>query len=294
MAHRPVPIGPRIRQRSSLPVLYLALIVNSAAFIQGAEPRQPRSLIVFSAMGDIPYTAEEYPVLQQQIAELPKESVFAVHVGDIKTGQVPCTESIYQDVAAILAKSPCPLFIVPGDNEWNDCANPDAAWTLWTKHFKRFDEKWKHGFTIKRQDNRDENFAFVRSEVLFIGINIVGGRVHDADEWKRRHAENLEWTRRNLEQYRDSIRSAIIFGHAFPLRVHDDYFKGLNKVAADFRKPVLYLHGDGHRWIRDRPFDAQNILRIQVDQGRIAPPIKVTVTDAPVDPVVVDRRKEHD
>lgn len=272
--------------------LFLLLILPASP--SANELREHRPLIIFSAMGDIPYTPEEYLILKQQLAELPKESEFVVHVGDIKTGQVPCDEKIYRDVAAILTKSPCPLFIIPGDNEWNDCAMPDDAWGLWTKHFKRFDEKWKHGFDIKRQDKRDENFAFVRKEVLFIGINIVGGRVHDPAEWKQRHAENLEWTRGNFELYRDSTRSAIIFGHAFPLRVHDDYFKGLNKVAAEFRKPVLYLHGDGHRWIRNRPFDAQNILRIQVDQGGIAPPIKITVTDDPIDPFVVDRRKEND
>lgn len=294
MARAFATIHPRTRRESLELIACLFLTLISTTFVCGDEPRPRRSLVVFSAMGDVPYTPEEYLTLKQQLAELPKESEFVVHLGDIKAGKDPCDEQIYRDVASILTKSPCPLFMFPGDNEWNDCAMPDDGWAFWTKHFKRFDEKWKHDLVIKRQDKRDENFAFVRKEVLFVGINIVGGRVHDAAEWKQRHAENLEWTRWNIELYRDSVRSAIIFGHAFPLRVHDDYFKGLNKVAADFRKPVLYLHGDGHRWIRNRPFDAQNILRIQVDQGGIAPPIKITVTDDPVDPFVVDRRKEID
>lgn len=284
-----------IRRRAFLPIrgfiACLCALGTLPTFVRSDEPQKPRTLIVFSAMGDIPYTPEEYPLLKQQLDELPRESEFVVHVGDIKPGKDPCIEATYQDVAAILAKSPCPLLIIPGDNEWNDCTNPDEAWPLWTKHFKRFEEKWKYDLRINRQEKRDENFAFVRSDVLFIGINIVGGRVHDANEWAQRHAENLEWTRANFEKYRHSIKSAVIFGHAFPLKVHDDYFKGLNTIAVDFKKPILYLHGDGHRWIRNRPFDAQNILRIQVDQGGIAPPIKITVTDDPTEPFVVDRRK---
>ncbi len=268
------------------------LVLSSPHAVQADDKPSPRTLLAFSAMGDVPYLPQEYLSLPQQIAGLPPESKFVVHLGDIKTGKAPCIEAIYESVAGILAKSKCPLFIIPGDNEWNDCANPDDGWALWLKYFNRFDEKWKPDFTVVRQKNRDENFAFVESEVLFIGINIVGGRVHDADEWKRRHAENLEWTRQNLELHRGTIRSAVIFGHAMPVKVHDDYFQGLSDAAIKFEKPILYLHGDGHKWIHDRPFKAQNILRIQVDMGGIAPPIKVTVTIDPKEPFVVDRRKE--
>jgi len=277
----------------TLVVACVILIAILSGPVSGEDKAAPRTLLAFSAMGDIPYTPIEYLLLPKQIAELPAESAFVIHVGDIKTGQVPCAEIIYETVSKMLGESKVPLFILPGDNEWNDCANPDDGWRLWVKHFSRFDEKWKHDLNVKRQMNRDENFAFVRSEVLFVAVNLVGGRVHDEAEWKRRHAENLDWTRRHLEQYRDVVRSAVIFGHALPTKVHDDYFDGLNQAAATFEKPILYLHGDGHKWIKDRPFKSQNILRIQVDQGAIAPPIKVTVTDDSKEPFVVDRRKDE-
>jgi hypothetical protein len=273
-------------------ILMLLLATFSVVGLVSADDKLPaRSLVVFSAMGDVPYTPPEYVLLPQQIADLPNDSRFVVHLGDIKTGKVPCLETIYETVAGILAKSKPPLFIIPGDNEWNDCANPDDGWTLWQKYFRRFDEKWKPDFAVHRQAERDENFSFVISEVLFIGLNIVGGRVHDADEWKQRHAQNLEWTRQNLERYGSDVRAAVIFGHALPVKVHDDYFNGLSVAAEKFAKPMLYLHGDGHKWIHDYPFSAKNILRIQVDQGGIAPPIKVTVTDDAKNPFVVDRRQ---
>lgn len=50
------------------------------------------------------------------------------------------------------------------------------------------------------------------------------------------------------------------------------FFAPFNDDAVKFAKPILLLHGDGHRWIHDRPFAAGSILRVQVDQGGIAPP----------------------
>jgi hypothetical protein len=77
-----------------------------------------------------------------------------------------------------------------------------------------------------------------------------------------------------------------------PFAKHKDFFQPFSKDAATFKKPILYLHGDGHRWIHDRPFPAKNMWRVQVDQGGIAPPLKVTVTDDAEEPFVFDRRKD--
>jgi hypothetical protein len=272
------------------PLLVSVIACATPAEICSAEP-PPQARIVFSAMGDVPYALEEDELLPRQIAELPEESEFVVHLGDIKTGRSPCDEAVYVKVSSMLAKSVPRLFIIPGDNEWNDCPDPDAAWELWEKYFQRFDERWPHSFGVFRQLEREENFSFLRGGVLFIGLNLVGGRVHDADEWKRRHAENLEWTRRNLRRFGDQAASVVVFGHAKPNRKHDDFFTPFVEDAARFEKPILYLHGDGHRWIHDRPFDAKNILRVQVDQGGIAPPVLITITDDPEEPFVFDRRQ---
>ncbi len=276
----------------SLPLLFVSIL--PAAGDEPPSQEKPRKTrVVFSAMGDVPYTPAEDELLPRQIAELPARSEFAVHVGDIKKGaSVPCTEEVYQKVAGMLAKSTPRLFIIPGDNEWNDCTDPDEGWQNWVKHFQRFDERWSPSFPVFRQLEREENFSFVRGGVLFIAINVVGGRVHDADEWKHRHAQNLEWVRRNLRRFGKEVASVVVFGHANPNpKRHGDFFEPFVEEALRFEKPILYLHGDGHRWIHDRPFAAKNLLRVQVDAGGIAPPVMVTITDDPVDPFVFDRRK---
>ena len=267
--------------------------ITAQTAAQEAAPTQaPPTLVVFSAMGDVPYDPHEDEILKKQIAELPAEAEFVIHVGDIKRGKaVPCEAPVYAKVAGMLAASAKPVFIIPGDNEWNDCVDPDLGWKNWSQHFMRFDERWPQQLRVFRQLEREENFAFVRGGVLFVGINLVGGRVHDAEEWKHRMADDLVWVRRNLEQSGNDVQAVVVFGHALPARKHDAFFNGFVEDAKKFAKPVLYLHGDGHRWIHDRPFEAKNILRVQVDQGAIAPPVTVSVTGDPQNPFVFDRRK---
>lgn len=282
---------------------FFTLIVISGWFltnvVAAAEPpdsrpradRQAHVQVTFSVMGDVPYFVGEDEVLPLEIAHLPSVSEFVVHVGDIKTGRTPCDEAVYRKVAGMLAKSAPRLFIIPGDNEWNDCQDPEAAWELWTRYFMRFHDRWRDSFPVAHQPDREENFAFLRGGVLFLGINLVGGRVHDAEEWQRRHAMNVTWVEENIRQHGHEASSMVVFAHAKPGKNHADFVDGFTAAAERFGKPVLFLHGDGHRWIHDRPFVAQNILRVQVDQGSLAPPILVTVTDDPVDPFRFDRRR---
>jgi hypothetical protein len=246
--------------------------------------------VTFYAMGDVPYAAEEDILLSEQIFDLPGDAEFVIHVGDIKRGLPLCTEGVYRKVAEILGKSAAPVFIIPGDNEWNDCIDPAQAWKYWDQYFMRFDQRWKHGLLVERQKIREENFAFVKNQVLFVGLNIVGGRVHEEQEWKLRHAGDLDWVKSSLQRFGNKTSRLVIFGHAKPAKVHDDFFEPFNKVAEEFGKPILYLHGDGHKWIYDRPFKAKNILRVEVDQGGKAPPVKVQVTNHPTEPFVFDRR----
>lgn len=279
--------------KSQVPRLLLLLLVLFQSACANDTPQKNRPTekqVTFYAMGDVPYTTDEDEKLVKQIADIPKDAEFVIHVGDIKRGLPLCNEAVYQKVSTILGRSVPPVFIIPGDNEWNDCLIPTQAWKYWDQYFMKFDGHWQHELAVSRQQQREENFAFVKGHVLFIGLNIVGGRVHDAEEWKQRHAADLAWTREHLLRSGAKVTSLVIFGHARPASVHDDYFIPLSRAATEFAKPVLYLHGDGHRWTHDRPFTAKNILRIQVDQGGIAPPLKVTVTNDPANPFKFDRR----
>ena len=248
-----------------------------------------QTLITFSAMGDTPYSVMDARKLQHQLTTLNPNSEFVIHLGDIKTGITACSESWYQQVADILAQSPKRLFIIPGDNEWNDCFDPEEGWTLWTKYFLHFDKQWSGSFQVVRDAQHQENFASTSNGVMFIGINLVGGKVLDPIKWSVQDRDNIEWIETQLANADAVISHLVVFGHAMPDRNHRTFFTILNAVAQSFAKPILYLHGDGHKWIKDFPFDAKNILRVEVEPGGRANPITVTVTDDPNEPFMFER-----
>ena len=264
-----------------------ALLVNSTS---NSPTDDQSSEVTFYAMGDVPYAPNEDELLPKQIEDLPSDGRFLIHLGDIKDGASACDEEVYIKVSSMLRKANSPTFIIPGDNEWNDCATPDVAWKYWVKHFRNFDTNWEYDFTVSRQKVRNENFAFRLHGVLFAGINLVGGRVHDETEWKLRHAQNVAWLESLLKDNHGSYQAFVLFGHAHPVERHLDFFKPFVALVDEAKLPVLYLHGDGHRWIKDKPFGTGNVTRVQVDQGGVAPPLKITVRPALKDPFVFERR----
>jgi hypothetical protein len=257
-----------------------------------APKNSPNALVTFTAMGDVPRERADEGLLVRQLADLPSDVEFVVHLGDIKSGSTACDERTYLKVAGLLATSRVPVLIIPGDNEWNDCEHPGSAWPLWLKYFSRFERHWELEFPFTRFPQRDELFSFVHGDVLFIGLNLVGGRVHDSLEWKLRLADNAEWTRLNFRHFGANAERVVVLGHAKITDNHTDYFSTLVKQAQQFGKPVLYLHGDGHRWSKRYPWKAENLLAVQVDEGSMAPPVQITVTDDDTQPFVFDRRLE--
>jgi len=242
-------------------------------------------------MGDVPNFPEEYDQLEADLANVVGSDEFFVHLGDIKSDPSPCEEPMYTSIESILQTSSIPVFVVPGDNEWNDCSDPDQAWDYWDAHLMRLDENWFYDFTVLRQAVREENFAFVHSGVLFVGINLVGGAVHDADEWAQRMEDDANWVNENFSNFGSQVTSAVVFGHAFPDPNGGDrqqFAQEFVTTAADFAKPVLYIQGDLHVWNLDHPYDAApNVTRVVVNRG--VPSVRVTITHNPWNPFLFDQ-----
>ncbi len=107
--------------------------------------------------------------------------------------------------------------------------------------------------------------------MLFIGLNIVGSSVHDADEWQTRLTDNGIWVEQLLENQKNNVLATVIFGHANMTENGADKFKPFTDIfrnaALNFNKPVLYIHGDGHFWLNNKPWPEQNIIRVQINGG---------------------------
>ncbi|MEZ5300058.1 MAG: hypothetical protein R3F11_05235 [Verrucomicrobiales bacterium] len=191
------------------------LLAASLCPAQDAAPPEPDRAVVFSAMGCGPYTPPDWEPVRGFVAKLSaeKKSEFLVHLGDIIGGKVSSVTGVDRAYCAkirelLTAGSDLPTFIVPGDNEWNDAKDPDAAWMAWKAELGDLDQRTKCPWPVQRQTGRDENFAFTRSGIAFVGINLVGGRVHDKEEWKLRHADDAAWIKERLAS--DGLRGAVI------------------------------------------------------------------------------------
>ncbi|MGH2571517.1 MAG: choice-of-anchor D domain-containing protein, partial [bacterium] len=261
------------------------LLVLVALLAGGPAASQP---ITFSIAGDHPYGEDEVPEFQEHmdLHDLYSPSEFRVPVGDIKDGSSPCRAARYVTIANILKSLSVPAFIVPGDNEWTDCAFPDSAWTWWEQNLLGIDQSFCGAFAVERQAVRPENFAFVRSGVLFVGINIPNGDVGDQHV---RLDDDAAWVDFQFEDKGSQVRAAVVFGQAGPSSARNRFFDPFRVSAAGFAKPVLYAMGDLHDWQLDRPWPEQNIQRVIVENGHDEPPVQVTVTQDPLNPFVFVR-----
>ena len=265
--------------------------------------------LVFSAMGCGPYTAEDVQAIAYYIREenRSKDSEFLVHLGDINSGDMArkgkLTEDYYASIRKLLTENnKIPTYIVPGDNEWNDRPDPEMGWKHWTRHLGNLENNFKVKWKTERQKIRPENFSFVRKGVLFIGINLVGGRIHDKEEWARRFNENNDWIEMQFMTHRQLVSAAVVCCQANPIskskgkmdakKPFTPFYNRFGKLGAKFAKPVLFLHADGHQWIVDQPWEnAPNITRIQLDRVNASfPPAQFTIKPSTEKPFSFDRR----
>jgi hypothetical protein len=275
--------------------LYLAAAALVAFPVAASAANEP---LVFSAMGDVPYYAGSPAKLQQQIADhnqYNRDSLFMIHLGDIQEDP-DCPESNYIQEATLLKQLTVPTFITPGDNDWNDCTDWSRGWTLWRQYFTEFEKNWPTAPLVERQSVRNENFAWVQNGVLIVSIHLVAGQRPSTTEWTNRLRHNADWVHQQFTTHGNNVRAAVILTQAATHTVagrFDVFMSSFRVTARNFAKPILYLHGDGHRWQHQVGWMEPNIVRVQVDEGNISPPIKVTVTmnPQPSDAFVFDRNQ---
>ncbi len=264
--------------------------VDSMVTVDSTDTHTPT---LFTVIGDVPYNDDQREGLIAIIDahNTRATSEFVVHVGDIKPGADPCDEGVYEDISGLLKNFNTPTFMVLGDNEYNDCDNPEAALVLWNEYFLHFNDNWEFSHTVEYQEERPENFAWVENSVLFVGLNLVGSSVHDQAEWDKRLADDADWVEEQFELQKNDIETAVLFGHANMTEVGPEKFTSFTDrfraSAKAFGKPVLYMQGDGHFWFENRPWPEKNILRVQIEGGANA--VQVTVDPNLEDPFVFDR-----
>jgi hypothetical protein len=157
----------------------------------------------------------------------------------------------------------------------------DAAWDTWRTHFLNLENNWNHTFPVVRNMAYPENFYFLHKRSLIFGLNIVGGKVHNATEWNTRLSTTAaDWLKQVVALFVPAFANGvIIMGHAEMKDDHRDFSDPLRRLVRDDwgnEVPFLYLHGDGHAY-RHRPgyLNQPNLLAIQHMGGVRNPILKI-------------------
>lgn len=254
----------------------------------------------FWVLADTGYTTKTAAQLSAICAAPNPNAEFMLHVGDIWARTSPKrTPSLaaYQAVATQLKLSSVPVIVVPGDNEFNDMSVPTVGLECWRTAFAGIESHWPGVLTVSRQENRSENCAFVKDNVLFIGLHLTGTPVHDKAEWTLRANDCATWVESNLTTYA-SARACIIWAHARPtLEIYKTKLLPRFKAAINtFNKQALLLGGDVHAWELNKKYQGvtklQRITLPQTGIGKSYPkPLLVTVDN---DGVISWDRKQTD
>jgi len=211
-------------------------------------------------LGDVPYSEGEVRSLDGLIERInAQELAFVVHVGDIGTSasSQACGDAWLEARARQFANIRHPFVLLPGDNEWSDCArhglDPQSRLAAWRKLF------CSKVAGLERQPGHCENARWGADRMNFIGLNVPGGGEPDLAD--ARMAATLEWLDESLAlaEGRGAAR-IFVFMHADPRfeRVGTgDAYARLRAVlathAAWFEGRLVLVHGDTHVHRDDEP-----------------------------------------
>ena len=257
----------------------------------------------FFVVADTPYSDKERSTLMpNHIAQLENDGDFVVHLGDLMYAvKDRCREGAYSIAAQILSTARMPAFVLPGDNDINDCPSIQHGEDMWIKYFHLFDKKhWNHSLDVTRWGKLNESFSFLHKRVLFLGLNMVGGTPYDWDEKANRHREHLEQVKALFQKHDGKFDVIVLLKHAAPRFPHSDFFgnsKGDGLFIDMIRtlgKPTIHLHGDDHYYYeRDGQYGLDNYVRISLDGESTAPPLSVTIDVRKSNPITVSRRQSN-
>ncbi len=250
-----------------------------------ASAQSGPNAFTFIGWGDVPYTIPaDYPKVDRLIAAMNKvKPVFSIHVGDIKAGNTPCSDEVFQRAFDQIQTVDHPVVYSIGDNEWTDCHREDNGKFDPRERLAKLRQMFfaKPGQSLGRvpkaiesQALKDparskfvENQRFVHNGVVFIVPHVVGSNngfepidPKATEEFFERNAANVAWIREGFQFARDSGAKAVVV--AFQANLYDTrrsagtsvpassgFFATIREIATGaraFGKPVLVMHGDQH------------------------------------------------
>lgn len=261
--------------------LALILIVHCISFVASLNATTP---VKFYAMSDGPLGHRERSRLADQLRALDSRAEFVVHLGDIHERQVTCDDGHFQVVADSLREHLLmPALVLPGDNDYYECDDQVKAFEKWTGLFLDFEGHWSPSFSLARQTEQRENFAFVLKNVLFIGVHVINASVRNWESWNLLIHHDSVWLEESILNHVNQVEAVVVMSHAFPQnnRRYKEFYETFVRLTAIFSgKPFIYLQGDEKKFAVDQIFPSQNVFRIVLDQNGVMDPTEIIVDTA--------------
>lgn len=267
--------------KKAFPFLCLFAFVLSSCNPHGYDFR-------FFAIGDMPYhLPEDFQRFERLIGAVNQENpAFTVHVGDIKSGGTPCSEEYFLKIHDYFQQFQNPLIYTPGDNEWTDCHRSGAGSYDPLERLEKIRELFYKSSrslgnatldlqtqnSYKGMEKYVENAVWDYGDLTFGTLHVVGSNNNykpekpaDNEEHEERDAANILWLEEIFNQAKASqSRGLAIFLHA-SLNYEDsenngfrNFTKKLREEAMAYKKPILLIYGDHHRFLVEKPLRDDN------------------------------------
>lgn len=170
-----------------------------------------------------------------------------------------CGDFPINETKKMLLESPIPIFLTPGEKDWMQCENSIESLHLWQENFVGFEDNWLDTNTIdvKRDGSRTENFAFLESGILFVGVNII-------DEKGKKKTQNevqlnalvddaLNFFMNEVELFEAEILATVIMSHGRGDQKYTKHFSESIKKIVQLRYgeisiPIMHINGASKKW----------------------------------------------
>jgi hypothetical protein len=264
----------------------LAAIIVAFLVTGGTPPPSPNApgTFSFAVLGDAPYYFWEDLQFRLVLRAIDKhELTEVIHVGDIFWK--PCSDAMYRMVRNRFNRLRHPVIYTPGDNEWSDCWEPQSGGYAPLERLatlrRIFFADPTHSLGGKRIALTSQSGEFVENVrwhhdgLLFATIHLTGNgnatkpfptrTAADDAEAQRRMNAAVAWVHATFAEAANATAVVIAFhANLDDGRLYLPFINALEEEAARFRRPVLIVHGDDHRFTVDHPLRARNITRMMV------------------------------
>jgi hypothetical protein len=260
-----------------LSMVVALLVTGGAAPPVRAAPAGPPFSV--GLIGDTGYSpGDEGNLLQVRASANASGLAFVVHDGDIQKGTTPCSDDRLRRVKAVF-NGFTTLVYTPGDNEWQDCPNPDGRLPAIRRvFFATGGSLGTRPIPQVRQPGVPENARWERGGVVFATLDVPG-----PDGGGPATRADLAWLDGAFDE------AARVRAPAVMVIWQDDPTDGsspilvnrLKRRSATFGKPVVLVHGDTHQYKLDQPWkDIPNLTRLETFPGFTPQWVRATVNPA--------------